>query len=113
MLVEITERAMAHTGKNDVLVVGGVGCNARLQAMMGVMAAERGGTLYATGGVCLVVFEVFLRHFGAPCGGRDHCMEVTPPPLRTHAIPLLPTDASHARPLTHTHPPPRRRPLLH
>ncbi|KAI8475424.1 MAG: putative O-sialoglycoprotein endopeptidase [Monoraphidium minutum] len=48
MLVEITERAMAHTGKNDVLVVGGVGCNERLQGMMRVMAGERGGTLYAT-----------------------------------------------------------------
>ena len=31
MLVEITERAMAHCGKADVLVVGGVGCNMRLQ----------------------------------------------------------------------------------
>ena len=49
MLVEITERAIAHTGKSDVLVVGGVGCNVRLQEMMGVMAAERGGRLYATG----------------------------------------------------------------
>ena len=36
MLVEITERAMAHTGKNDVLLVGGVGCNLRLQEMMRV-----------------------------------------------------------------------------
>jgi N6-L-threonylcarbamoyladenine synthase len=50
MLVVITERAMAHTGKNDVLVVGGVGCNERLQGMMRTMAEERGGTLYATGG---------------------------------------------------------------
>lgn len=31
MLVEITERAMAHCGKNTVLIVGGVGCNRRLQ----------------------------------------------------------------------------------
>ena len=31
MLVEITERAMAHCGKADVLIVGGVGCNMRLQ----------------------------------------------------------------------------------
>lgn len=31
MLVEITERAMAHCGKNTVLIVGGVGCNKRLQ----------------------------------------------------------------------------------
>ena len=31
MLVEITERAMAHCGAPDVLIVGGVGCNMRLQ----------------------------------------------------------------------------------
>ena len=31
MLVEITERAMAHCAKADVLIVGGVGCNLRLQ----------------------------------------------------------------------------------
>jgi N6-L-threonylcarbamoyladenine synthase len=48
MLVEITERAMAHCAKRDVLIVGGVGCNTRLQEMMRVMAGERGGTLYAT-----------------------------------------------------------------
>lgn len=48
MLVEITERAMAHCGSADVLIVGGVGCNERLQAMTRVMCAERGGSLYAT-----------------------------------------------------------------
>ena len=31
MLVEITERAMAHCGSKEVLIVGGVGCNLRLQ----------------------------------------------------------------------------------
>lgn len=48
MLVEITERAMAHVGAPDVLIVGGVGCNLRLQEMMAVMVSERGGRLYAT-----------------------------------------------------------------
>ncbi|KAK9775579.1 putative N(6)-L-threonylcarbamoyladenine synthase [Seiridium cardinale] len=48
MLVEITERAMAHVGSRQVLVVGGVGCNERLQEMMGQMAADRGGSVYAT-----------------------------------------------------------------
>ena len=48
MLVEITERAMAHVGTPEVMIVGGVGCNKRLQEMMGVMAEERGATLYAT-----------------------------------------------------------------
>jgi N6-L-threonylcarbamoyladenine synthase len=48
MLVEITERAMAHVGSSQVLIVGGVGCNERLQEMMGLMAQERGGSVYAT-----------------------------------------------------------------
>ncbi|GAB4815052.1 hypothetical protein N2152v2_002098 [Parachlorella kessleri] len=48
MLVEITERAMAHVATNDVLIVGGVGCNVRLQEMMQQMVEERGGKLYST-----------------------------------------------------------------
>ncbi|KAG7277651.1 hypothetical protein CRUP_025336 [Coryphaenoides rupestris] len=48
MLVEITERAMAHCGSQEVLIVGGVGCNLRLQEMMGVMCKERGAKLFAT-----------------------------------------------------------------
>jgi len=48
MLVEITERAMAHIGSKEVLIVGGVGCNERLQDMMRIMAEERGGTVFAT-----------------------------------------------------------------
>jgi N6-L-threonylcarbamoyladenine synthase len=46
MLIEVTERAMAHCGINDVLIVGGVGCNERLQAMMRLMVAERGGRCF-------------------------------------------------------------------
>ena len=46
MLVETTERAMAHCGSNEVLIVGGVGCNLRLQEMMGSMVKERGGMVY-------------------------------------------------------------------
>ena len=37
---------MAHAGRSEVLIVGGVGCNARLQEMMGAMAAERGGRVH-------------------------------------------------------------------
>lgn len=48
MLVETTERAMAHVGARDVLIVGGVGCNERLQEMMGIMCSERNGRVFAT-----------------------------------------------------------------
>ena len=47
MLVETTERAMAHCNSKEVLLVGGVGCNVRLQEMMGIMAQERGGSVCA------------------------------------------------------------------
>ena len=47
MLVEITERAMAHCGQNQVLIVGGVGCNKRWQEMMAEMVKQRGGSLCA------------------------------------------------------------------
>ncbi|KAF8140150.1 peptidase M22 glycoprotease [Boletus edulis] len=45
---QITERAMAHVGSNEVLIVGGVGCNRRLQQMMRTMAKERDARLFAT-----------------------------------------------------------------
>ncbi|KAI1180910.1 glycoprotein endopeptidase kae1 [Nemania sp. FL0916] len=64
MLVEITERAMAHVGSAQVLVVGGVGCNERLQAMMGQMAAERGGTVHATDERFAIDNGIMIAHAG-------------------------------------------------
>jgi len=43
MLTEVTERAMAHCGSNEVIIVGGVGCNKRLQTIIQLMCEERGG----------------------------------------------------------------------
>ena len=47
MLVEVTERALAHTGKDEVLIGGGVGANMRLQSMLDTMCKERGAKFYA------------------------------------------------------------------
>lgn len=49
MLVETTERALAHIGATEVLAVGGVGCNLRLQEMIEQMLSQREpkGTLCA------------------------------------------------------------------
>ena len=40
MLTEVTERALAHTEKTEVVLTGGVGANKRLQSMMKVIAEE-------------------------------------------------------------------------
>ena len=42
MCVEVTERALAQTGKNEVILVGGVGANKRLQEMLRQMCEDRG-----------------------------------------------------------------------
>jgi N6-L-threonylcarbamoyladenine synthase len=43
MLVEASERALAHTGKKELLLGGGVACNKRLQEMCKIMCEERIG----------------------------------------------------------------------
>ncbi|MCU0630595.1 MAG: bifunctional N(6)-L-threonylcarbamoyladenine synthase/serine/threonine protein kinase [Methanoregulaceae archaeon] len=46
MCVEVTERALAHSGKDEVLLVGGVGANRRLRDMLKMMAEERGASFH-------------------------------------------------------------------
>lgn len=72
MLVETTERAMAHTNQNQVLIVGGVGCNKRLQEMMSQMVKERNGTLCAMdhrycidNGAMIAQAGIFALQFGS------------------------------------------------
>ncbi|MBI2124631.1 bifunctional N(6)-L-threonylcarbamoyladenine synthase/serine/threonine protein kinase [Candidatus Pacearchaeota archaeon] len=47
MLVEVSERAMAHTEKNELVIGGGVGCNKRLREMCRIMCEERNGKFFA------------------------------------------------------------------
>ncbi len=42
MLTEVTERALAHTSKREVILTGGVAANRRLQEMLEIMCKERG-----------------------------------------------------------------------
>ncbi|XP_039965797.1 probable tRNA N6-adenosine threonylcarbamoyltransferase [Bactrocera tryoni] len=65
MLVEITERAMAHCESNEVLIVGGVGCNERLQEMMRIMCEERGGKLFAIDERYCIDNGLMIAHAGA------------------------------------------------
>ncbi len=46
MLVETAERALAHTGKKELLLGGGVACNKRLQEMCKIMCKERGAKFF-------------------------------------------------------------------
>jgi len=54
MMCEVTERAMAHIEKDEVLLGGGVARNLRLQGMVGRMAQDRGGKMFVPpGDLCI------------------------------------------------------------
>ena len=67
MLIEVTERAMSQVKASDVLIVGGVGCNERLQQMMQQMAMERGGRCfdmdqrYCIDNGCMIAYAGLLQ----------------------------------------------------
>lgn len=48
-----------------MLIVGGVGCNERLQEMMKIMCRERGGKLFATDERFCIDNGVMIAHAGA------------------------------------------------
>jgi N6-L-threonylcarbamoyladenine synthase len=50
MLTEVTERAMAHVEKEEVLLGGGVVQNKRLREMVSTMTAERGAEMFVPQG---------------------------------------------------------------
>lgn len=65
MLVEITERALAHVDSNQVLIVGGVGSNQRLQEMMKLMIQDRkNGQIFATDERFCIDNGIMIAHAG-------------------------------------------------
>ncbi|ATZ60628.2 MAG: bifunctional N(6)-L-threonylcarbamoyladenine synthase/serine/threonine protein kinase [Methanosarcinales archaeon Met12] len=47
MLAEVSERALAHIGKDELLLTGGVGANQRLCEMLNTMCQDRGARFFA------------------------------------------------------------------
>ncbi len=64
MLTEVTERALAHTGKTEVVLGGGVACNARLREMVELMARDRGAESFAPPPDLCVDNGVMIAHTG-------------------------------------------------
>jgi len=64
MLVETAERAMAHTGKDELLLGGGVACNSRLQEMCKIMCKERGAKFFCPEKFLLVDNAAMIAFLG-------------------------------------------------
>ncbi len=64
MLVETAERALAHTGKKELLLGGGVACNSRLQEMCKIMCKERGAKFFCPEHPLLVDNGAMIAYLG-------------------------------------------------
>ncbi len=64
MLVETAERALAHTGKKELLLGGGVACNTRLQNMCRIMCQEREAKLFVPENSLLVDNGAMIAFLG-------------------------------------------------
>jgi N6-L-threonylcarbamoyladenine synthase len=64
MLVEAAERALAHTGKKELLLGGGVACNSRLQEMCKIMCRERGVKFFCPDRSLLVDNAAMIGYLG-------------------------------------------------
>ncbi len=64
MLVEVSERALAHTGKKELLLGGGVACNKRLQEMCRIMCRERGARFFCPENSLLVDNAAMIAFLG-------------------------------------------------
>jgi len=64
MLVESAERALAHTGKKELLLGGGVACNTRLQEMCKIMCKERKAKFFTPENSLLVDNPAMIAYLG-------------------------------------------------
>jgi len=64
MLIETAERALAHVGKKELLLGGGVACNSRLQEMAKIMCEERGAKCFVPPKSLLVDNGAMIAYLG-------------------------------------------------
>jgi len=64
MLLEVSERAMAHCNKNELLLGGGVACNKRLQEMANIMCNERNAKCFYLENEYNVDNAAMIAHLG-------------------------------------------------
>jgi len=64
MLVEAAERALAHTGKKELVLGGGVACNQRLQEMCKIMCKERKAKFFCPSKDLLVDNGAMIAYLG-------------------------------------------------
>lgn len=81
MVTEIAERALAHTRKKELILIGGVGANQRLAGMLTMMCEDRGCVFkavpskYCTDNGVMIAWQGVLEY---QAGRRDKTLEIKP-----------------------------------
>ncbi|CBZ52471.1 putative glycoprotease family domain-containing protein [Neospora caninum Liverpool] len=93
MLSEVTERAMALHYADQVLVVGGVGCNLRLQEMLKEMAIRRGASMGGMDDRYCIDNGAMVAYLGCLMASRGQFVDVSKAQyrqrFRTDEVPVL------------------------
>ncbi len=89
MLTEVTERALAHLKKDEVLLAGGVARNRRLQEMVREMAEQRGAKMYVPPGEYCVDNGAMIAYLGLLYLKHGYSMKIE----ETQVIQKFRTDA--------------------
>ena len=90
MLAEVTERALAHTQKDEVLLTGGVAANKRLQEMIAYISKEHNARFevvphkYAGDNGVMIAWTGALRYQSE--GERDNLFTVIDPKERMDTL---------------------------
>lgn len=71
MLVEASERALAHTQKTELLLGGGVACNDRLKEMCKIMCKQRGVKYFCPDNSLLVDNGAMIAYLGWKMFNKD------------------------------------------
>lgn len=91
--IEVAERAMAHAGKSELLLGGGVACNQRLRDMASIMAEERDGSSHVPARMYCIDNGTMIARLGwlELKAGRTTSLlgSAVDPQLRTDATPII------------------------
>ncbi len=87
MLVEIAERALAYTGKKELLLAGGVACNSRVQEMCKIMCKERGAKMFVPDKFLLTDNAAMIAYLGETLfKNKDYVI-----PSKLNSVDITPT----------------------
>lgn len=78
MLIEAAERALAHTGKKELVMGGGVACNSRFQEMCKIMCSEREAKFFCPAREFLVDNAGMIAFTGELMFSKDKSLAFSP-----------------------------------